>query len=367
MRDKTPIKICLSEPDVGELEIKYVTDAIKNKEISSGAPPVKKFEAAFAGKFGVKNAIAVNSCGSALFLAVKALGIGPGDEVVVPTFTMFATPLAATHCGARPVFADSKRNNPNIDPGEIEKKITPRTKAIVIAHLYGEVCDMDAICKISEKHKILLIEDAAEAHGATYKGKLAGTFGVAGCFSFYASKTMTTGEGGMITTNDDGLAEKIRRLREYDIDSRRPYVHILPSWNLRMSALEAALGLAQLQRLDELAERRNRIALHYEEALKNVSGVGFFKSEPGSKRSTWLWSCLAENRDELLKFLSENGIESKIVFIPMHLLPPYKQTGDFKNAEYLSNHGISLPSAPNLAPEDQNYIIEKVKEFYSKN
>jgi len=202
------IKLC--EPDISELEIKYVTQAIKDKMVSSSAPPVRKFEEAFAKKFGVKHAIAVNSCGSALFLALKALGIGPGDEVIVPTFTMIATPEAVSHCGAEPIFVDCRADNPNIDPKKIEEKITPRTKAIMVAHLFGIPCKMERIMDIAQRRKLPVVEDAAEACGATYKDKFVGTFGI-GCFSFYASKTITCGEGGMVIMDDDKLAEKIRR------------------------------------------------------------------------------------------------------------------------------------------------------------
>lgn len=357
-------KIPLCEPDISGLEIKYVTEAIKNNMVSSSAPPVRSFEDAFAKSFGAKHAIAVNSGASALFLTVKALGIGPGDEVIVPTFTMIASPEAVSHCGAKPIFVDCKNDNPNIDPEIIEEKITPRTKAIMPVHLFGIPCEMDKIMAIAEKQKLPVIEDTAEAHGATYQGKLVGTFGAAGCFSFYASKIMTSGEGGMIITENDELAKKIRRLREFDINPKKPYIHELLAWNLRMSSLEAALGLAQLERLDELISKRNRIADYYTGALKNISAVKFFAEPAQTTISTWLFTVFAEKRDGLVVYLGEQNIEAKRVFVPMHLLPPYKENGRYPNAELFGEKGVSLPSASTLTREDQNYIIEKIKEFY---
>ena len=213
-----PIKIRVCEPDISAREIEYVTNAIRGKEVSSIAAPVKKFEDAFAKKFGVKHAVAVNSGGSALFLTLKALGIQPGDEVIVPDFTMIATAGAVSHCGAVPIFVDSSDDSLNIDASKIEEKITPRTTAIMPVHIYGEPCDMDSIMDIARRHNLLVVEDAAESHGARYKGALTGTFGDAGCFSFYANKIMTTGEGGMIVTDNADLANKLQHMRGYDFD-----------------------------------------------------------------------------------------------------------------------------------------------------
>jgi perosamine synthetase len=364
MRPNKRIPLC--EPDIGRLEIERVTEAIKAHKVSSGAPPVKIFEEAFAEKFGIRCAIAVNSGGSALFLALKGLGIGPGDEVILPDFTMIATALAVTHCGAKPIFADAGKDGPNIDPAEIKKKITSRTKAILVAHLFGLPCGMAPIMRIARRCNLPVVEDVAEAIGATYEGKLAGTFGIAGCFSFYASKTMTTGEGGMIITNNKQLAKLIQRLREYDIDPRRPYVHELTAWNMRMSSLEAVLGLAQLNRLDSLIKKRNKIAVYYANKLKNISSAKFFTTPKSSVPSVWLYTILAPERDRLIKFLAKNGIEVKGVFVPMHMLPLYKQKGSFQNAEHLGKYGISLPSAPSMSKNEQDYVIEKIKEFYGE-
>ncbi len=364
-----PIKIRVCEPDITEKEISYVTEAVRNNQLSSIAPPVKKFEEAFAAKFGMKHGIAVNSGGSALFLAATALGITEGDEVIMPDFTMIATPAAVTHCGGTPVFVDSKENDLNMDVSKIEEKITPRTKAIMPVHIYGQVCDMDEIMRIAEKHHLLVIEDAAEVHGGKYKGKLAGTFGVANCFSFYANKIITTGEGGMIVTDDEMLANTLRHIRGYDFDDEKHFWHKTTAWNLRMPALCAALGLAQLERLDELVEKRRKNAFYYVERLKDVPGLTFFPELPNTFSVFWMFGILAPRRDELMKFLAENGIETRTFFIPMHQQPVHQHLPNiakqsFPNSDRFGEQGFYLPSSSHLSSEEKDYVISKIKEFY---
>ena len=210
------IHVC--EPSLSELERKYVMEALDNNWLSSTAPPVQMFEEAFAHRFGVNHAIAVNSGGSALFLSLWTLGIRAGDEVIVPAFTMVATAGAVTQCGATPVFVDSEPETGNLDATLLEPLINPRTKAIVPVHVYGHPCDMDLVLRLAREYALVVVEDAAEAHGALHNGRLAGTMGDAGCFSFYANKLMTTGEGGMIVTNNDILAHRLQHARAYDFD-----------------------------------------------------------------------------------------------------------------------------------------------------
>jgi dTDP-4-amino-4,6-dideoxygalactose transaminase len=364
--NETKIKIPVGEPDITEKEISRVREAIENKEISSSAQSVPLFEEAFAKKFGMKHAIAVNSGGSALFLALKALGIKGGDEVIVPDYTMIATAAAVSHCGATPVFVDSGENDLNIDVSKIESKITPRTKAIVPVHVYGQPCEMDGIMRIAKAHNLYVVEDAAEAHGAKYKDKLVGTFGIANCFSFHATKVITTGEGGMVTTNDDKLAYKLQHMRGYFYDDERHYWHKMISWNLRMSALEATLGLAQLERMDEIVEKKRRNFAHYLERLKGIPGLTFFPERPNTFSIHWVFGFLALKRDELMDFLSENGIETRTFFYPMHQQPVYQEKGDFRNADRFCASGLYLPSSSCISREDQDLVISKVKEFYSK-
>lgn len=361
------MKIRVCEPDISELEINYVVDAIKNKEISSIASPVGKLEDAFAEKFGMKYAVAVNSGGSALFLTLKALGIVPGDEVIMPSFTMVATAGAVSHCGATPVFVDSSEKSFNIDPSKIEEKITVKTRAIMPVHAYGEPCDMSKIMDIAKKHNLLVIEDTAEAHGAKYKGKLMGTFGEASCFSFYANKIMTTGEGGMILTNNYELTDKLRHIRGYDFDDEKHFWHKTIAWNLRMSALGAALGLAQLKRLDELVLKRRANAKYYLNGLKNIPGLRFFPEPLNTFCVFWMFGLLAPRRDELMEYLAKNGIETRTFFIPMHAQPIYNDKGDFKWADHYGANGLQLPSASHITKEQKDEVIEKIKEFYANS
>lgn len=365
--ETNPIKIHVCEPDITEKEISYVTEAIKKNYLSSIAPPVVNFEKAFAERFGMKHAIAVNSGGSALFLTLKALGIKEGDEVIMPTFTMIATAAAATHCGAKPVFVDSSENDFNMDVSKIEEKITPRTKMIMPVHIYGQPCNMDEIMKIAEKHNLLVVEDAAESHGSKYKGKLTGTFGIASCFSFYANKIMTTGEGGMILTNDDELANTLRHIRGYNFDDEKHFWHRTVAWNLRMPSLGAALGLAQLERLDELVEKRRKNAAYYMEKLKDVPGLTFFPELPDTFAVFWMFGLLAPRTEELMKFLAENGIETRTFFIPMHQQPVYgtDYAGEkYPNADRFGEQGFYLPSSSQLTDDQKDYVISKIKEFY---
>lgn len=360
------IRVC--EPTIGELEKKYVNEALDNNWLSSTAPPVGRFEKAFSEKFGFKHSIAVNSGGSALFLALWTLGIRPGDEVIVPTFTMVATAGAVTQCGAKPVFVDAKRGEFNIDPEKIREKITTRTKAIVPVHIYGHMCDMDAIMEIARDYALFVVEDCAEAHGATWKGKYAGSFGDVACFSFYANKLMTTGEGGMIVTNDDKLAEKMRHFRAYDFDDNKHFWHKRIAWNFRMSSLEAAIGLAQLERLDTLIGRRRLNADYYTAQLEKISGVTTYRELPNEHCVFWMYPilCRAGTRDELMKFLEQNMIETRTFFFPMHWQPIYKDdTGHYPVADALGENGLYLPSSSHLSGEEKESVISKVKEFYS--
>lgn len=363
------IHVC--EPSLSDAERNYVIEALSNNWISSIAPPVRMFEEAFALRLGVKNAIAVNSGGSALFLALWSLGIRPGDEVIVPTFTMIATAAAVTQCGATPVFVDCERDTGNIDVSMIGDKITSRTKAILPVHIYGHPCDMDPINELALAHGLWVVEDAAEAHGALYKGKAVGALGHVGCFSFYANKLITTGEGGMIVTNDENLARTIRHLRAYDFDDVRHFWHKRLAWNLRMSALEAAIGRAQLERLDELVNARRRNASYYTERLRDIVEVPVEKSY--ARSVFWMYGIKVKNeeaRNGLMRFLKEKGVETRTFFYPMHLQPVY---GDWARGEEgyavsedLSRRGLYLPSSSHLSDAEKDFIVGLVREYVTK-
>jgi perosamine synthetase len=356
------IRVC--EPSLSVLEITYVTEALTNNWLSSIAPPVQLFEEMFAKRFGVRHAVAANSGGSALFLALWTLGIRPGDEVIVPAFTMVATPGAVTQCGATPVFVDAEAGTGNIDVARIEEKITPRTRAVMPVHIYGHPCDMDPIRELARQYGLFVIEDAAESHGATYKGTPVGSLGDAGCFSFYANKIMTTGEGGMIVTNDDKLADALRHCRAYDFDDTKHFWHKRLAWNLRMSALEAAVGRAQLERLDHLIEARQANARYY---AKGLSGkVEFLTEKPYVRSVSWMFGILLpdeQRRDGLMRFLAARDVETRTFFLPMNRQPVYKTPEPFPVADDLGRRGLYLPSSSHLTDEDKDTVIRHVREY----
>jgi len=356
------INVC--EPSLSDLEKRYVFEAIEKNWLSSIAPPVRLFEEAFAKRWNAKHAVAVNSGGSALFLALWSLGVREGDEVIMPAFTMVATAGAVTQCGATPIFIDSEPGTGNIDVSLIERRITTRTKMILPVHIYGHPCDMDPIRQLARDYGLLLVEDAAEAHGALYRGAQVGTLGNAGCFSFYANKIMTSGEGGMIVTDDDHLAHRVRHARAYDFDEARHFWHKSLAWNLRMSALEAAVGRAQLERLDELIELRKRNASYYTERLGDlVTPLG---TKSYATTVSWMYGLLVKDldtRDGLMQYLEHNGVETRTFFLPMHQQPVYKSAESFPVAEDLGRRGLYLPSSSHLSAEDKDTVIRHVRAY----
>lgn len=356
------IHVC--EPSLSDLEKRYVHEAVEKNWLSSIAPPVRMFEEAFAERWGMKHAIAVNSGGSALFLALWTLGVREGDEVLVPAFTMIATAGAVTQCGATPVFVDSEPGTGNIDVAQIEAKINARTRAILPVHIYGHPCDMDPIKRLARDYGLFLVEDAAESHGATYRGQQVGTFGDAACFSFYANKIITSGEGGMILTNDDKLAHQLRHTRAYDFDEERHFWHKRLAWNFRMSSLEAAVGRAQLERLDELVRLRNDNADYYAEHLDGL--VEFLEQKDYATPVCWMFGILVrdkQERDGLMQHLEDNGVETRTFFLPLHRQPVYKSSDAFPVAEDLGDRGLYLPSSSHLSAEDKETVVRHVREY----
>ncbi|MFH1514194.1 MAG: DegT/DnrJ/EryC1/StrS family aminotransferase [bacterium] len=344
--------IPISEPLLGEEELQNVIDAVKSGWISSKGAYITEFEQKFAGYCGVNNGIATSNGTAALHLALKALGIKKDDEVIVPTLTFIATANAVTYCNAKPVFVDSHPIYWNMDPEKIEEKITENTKAIIPVHLYGHPCDMDPIMDIARDHDLYVIEDAAEAHGAEYKGKKVGSFGDINCFSFYGNKIITTGEGGMCLTDDDELAERMRILRDHGMNPNRKYWHDVIGFNYRMTNMQAALGVAQIEKIEKIIELKRLNAEHYNRLLKNVNEntITLPIEEKWARNVYWMYSVLIDhriNRDDMIKKLEQEGIDTRPLFYPIHKMPPYLG-GVFPVAEVVSKLGISLPSSPNL-------------------
>ena len=360
--------IPVAEPCLGEEELKNVIEAVKSGWISSKGKFIEEFERGFAKYCGVKYGIATANGTVALHLALKALGIGKGDEVIVPTLTFVATANVVVHCNAKPVFVDSHPEYWCIDPEKMEEKITKNTKAIMVVHLYGHPCDMDWIMDIAEDKGLYVIEDCAEAHGAEYKGKKVGSFGDVACFSFYGNKIITTGEGGMCITDNEELAEKMRILRDHGMSKHKKYWHEVVGFNYRMTNLQAAIGVAQLKKLDKFIEKKRQIAKWYAEELKELEEKGLVKLHPEmnwAKCVYWMYCILIEDRadisrDELMQKLENAGIETRPFFVPMHTLPMYNSGERLPVAESLAERGINLPSSVKLEFDQIERVCDEI-------
>ncbi len=353
--------IPIAEPDVSGNELKYVTQCIKTGWISSAGSFVSEFEEKFSKYCDAKYGIATTSGTTALHLALVSLGIGKGDEVIVPSFTFASTVHAISYTGAIPVFVDSEDFTWNIDPFLIEEKITRKTKAIIPVHLYGHPCNMGPIISIAKKHNLYVIEDAAEAHGAEYKGRKVGGLGTLGCFSFFGNKIMTTGEGGIIVTNSKKLADRMRYLRHQAMSKKRKYYHPEIGYNYCMTNIQAAIGVAQLERLDKFIEKKRQIAGWYKEALAGEKSLVLQSEEKWAKSIYWMYSVLLKSnsrltRDEVIEKLKRHGIETRPFFYPMHLTPPYKSKIKLRVAEKLASSGINLPSGVKLKKQEVEYV-----------
>jgi perosamine synthetase len=358
------IPVC--EPTLGGNEAKYVLDCVESNWISSAGKYISRFEQSFASLCGASYGVACANGTVALHLALAALGIGPGDEVIVPTFTMIATINAVTYTGATPVLVDSEPATWNMDMNQVADKITSRTRAVMPVHTYGHPVDMDPLLELADRHGFYVVEDAAEAHGAEYKGRLAGSLGHAGCFSFYANKIITTGEGGMVTTNDPEIARLAANLRDHAFSHERHFWHKYLGYNYRMTNMQAAIGLAQTEQMASFVAARRANAARYTAGLKDIPGIVTPPEAEWVKSVFWMYSILVQDefcmtRDELRAYLAAHGIETRTFFIPMHLQPIYYRT--FKGQRYpvsemLCQRGFYLPSASSLEAQEIDYIVD---------
>ncbi|MHC4618044.1 MAG: DegT/DnrJ/EryC1/StrS family aminotransferase [Planctomycetota bacterium] len=345
-------------------EKKYVLDCLDTTWVSSNGAYIARFESAFSDFCGVAHALSCSNGTVALHLALLALGIGPGDEVIVPTMTYVASANAVTYCGAKPVFVDSETRTWNMDPEAIESCITPQTKAIIVVHLYGHPADMDPILEIAKRYSLNVVEDAAEAHGATYKGRTVGSLGHVSTFSFYGNKLITTGEGGMVCTNDESLARRIKQLKGQGQDPERRYWFPIVGYNYRMTNIQAAIGLAQVERIEWHIARRREVASWYRRYLEDVPGVQFSPQAQWAESVFWLSCVVLESsevdRDEVMRRMLDRGIDTRPFFYPMHTLPPYRTTGtgSYPVAEWLADNGVNLPSSALLTESQVRRVAE---------
>lgn len=365
------------EPVIGQEEMMAVLDALRSNEISgSFGYYLERFEKEFAAYCGCRYGIATTSGTTALQLAVAAAGIGPNDEVLVSAFTNIASVLAIVHCGATPVVVDSEPETWNMNVNLLEETITPRTKAIIPVHIYGHPVDMDPVVAVARKHGLIVIEDAAEAHGAEYKGRKVGGIGDMGCFSFYANKIITTGEGGMIVTNNDMFAEKARLLRNLAFTTPR-FKHYELGFQFRMTNYQAAMGLAQLRKIEQIIDRKRQIAHIYNQHLKGLPGLQLPVEKLWAKNVYWVYGIVIHpefgiTRDGLIEALKEKGIDSRTFFCPMNLQPCLNERGFMvgvvcPTAEKLWSNGLYLPSSINLTEDQIAYISDSIKEIHHKS
>jgi perosamine synthetase len=366
--------IPVNEPLLNGQEKKYLNECIDTGWISSEGPFVKKFEAEFAARVGRKHAIAVCNGSMALDAAIAALEITQGDEVILPTFTIISCAAAVVRAGAIPVLVDSDPYTWNMDVSQIEEKITPRTKAIMMVHIYGLPVDVDPILSLADKYGLYIIEDAAEMHGQTYKGRPCGSFGNVSTFSFYPNKHITTGEGGMLVTDDDYLGDRCRSLRNLCFQPQKRFIHEELGWNLRMSNLQAALGVAQLERLDEFIVRKRRMGQCYTELLSDIAGLLLpIPQTDYADNIYWVYGVVLKDdvpfdAIEIMQRLRNYGIGTRPFFWPMHEQPVFQKMGLFSQesypvAEKLARRGFYIPSGMALTDAQMEKVADALHKI----
>jgi len=371
------MRVYLSRPDITEKEINAVTEVLRSPNLSLG-PRLDEFEQAFCEYIGRKHAIAVNSGTSGLFLCLKALGIGPGDEVITTPFTFIATVNCIMMTGAKPVFVDINERTLNIDPDKIESAITENTKAIMPVEVFGNPADFDRIEVVAKKHNILFIEDCCEALGSALNGKKAGTFGQMSVFAFYPNKQMTTGEGGIILTDDKHLAELCASYRNQGRGSHSGWLgHERLGYNFRLSDINCALGIVQLSRIEEFKAKRRQVAQWYQQMLADIPGLKILQTENGCDMSWFVFvirlpkKFTREHRDSVLDQLNQSGIQASNYFPPVHLQPFIAkqfgfEKGDFPITESVSSRTIALPFYNNLPRDQVDLVCRELKQIISK-
>lgn len=363
--------IPVNEPLLGERELEYVAECLRSGWVSSAGRFIEEFEERWATYCGMKHGIAVSSGTAALQAAIGSLRLEQGDEVIIPTFTIISCALAVVYNGGVPVLVDSDPDTWCLDVSQIEAKITPRTRAILPVHIYGHPVDMDPVLELARQYGLLVVEDAAEAHGVEYKGRRCGGLGDISCFSFYANKVITTGEGGMVLTNDDTYAESARSLRNLCFRKERRFRHTELGHNFRFTNLQAAMGVAQLERIEEIVARKRWIGKAYGEGLKDIPGLRLPAERPWAKNIYWMYGVVLEeptglDAQGLARRLADSGIETRPFFLGLHEQPAFLKRGLFQDerypvAERLARQGLYLPSGLALSEEQINQVCQAVR------
>ena len=360
--------IPVSSTNLGEEEANEVLDSIRKGWVTAGEKTAE-FEKRFARFCGTRFGLAVSNGTSAVHLAIAAMGVTRGDEVIMPALTFISSANAVAYCSAKPVLAESEERTYNIDPPKIEKLVTKKPKAIMPVHLFGQTCDMKPINEIAEKHDLMVIEDAAEAHGAEYKWRRAGSLGDAGCFSFYGNKIITTGEGGMVTTDDDELYARMQLLKNQGKTPGDPFSSSVVGFNYRMTDMQAAMGLAQMGKIDGFIEAKRKTARLYDKRLVGLDAVTIPKEMPYAKHVYWMYAPLVRSgRDKLVERLKKDGIETRKFFTCIHRQPCYSEYArqSFPVAERLSETGINLPSSTKMTRKDVDTVCDSIEKFLAR-
>lgn len=369
--------IPVAAPLLGEREQKYLAEAMADGAISGYfGRHLERFEREFASYCGSTHAITVSNGTTALHLATATLNLGPGDEVMVATLTNMATFFAVLYTGAKPIPIDVEPDTLNLDPAELEAKLTPRTRAIIVVHLFGHPVDMDPVLAFAKKHGLAVIEDAAQAHGATYKGKKVGSLGDIGCFSFYANKIITTGEGGMFTTNDPRLLERAKALKSLAFGHSNKFMHTDIGFNYRMTNLQAALGCAQLERVEDIIANKRRIAAYYGERLRRYDCLELPVEKPYARNVYWMYHLalkgrFASRRDEVMSRLKAAGVETREGFIPYNMQDIFIERGltradECPRANDVALRSFYLPSGPQLNERQLDKVVRSFSEILDK-
>ncbi len=365
--------IPVSEPLVTAREVEFVLDCLRTGWISSAGKYLEQFETGWAEYCNMPYGIAVSNGTTALQIAVRLLDLQPGDEVIMPTFTIISCAQAVTYCNGIPVLVDSNPYNWQMDVTQIESKITPRTRAIMPVHTYGHPTDMDPVLDIAKKYGLMVIEDAAEAHGAEYKGRKCGGFGDISIFSFYANKLITTGEGGMVLTKREDLAERTRSLRNLCFQKKQRFLHDELGYNYRLTNIQAALGVAQLERIDQIVERKRAIAAAYAEQLKDIEEIELPIEEPWAKNVYWVYGIILKentgiNAAQFAQKLAEKSIETRPFFLGMHEQPVFHKVELFINEKYpvaerLARQGLYIPAGLTIRESEIEQVCEAIRDI----
>lgn len=361
------IVVPVNEPLIGDEEKKLVNECLETGWISSAGRFIDEFEKAFSSYCECEYGVSTTNGTTAIHLALKSLGIGPGDEVLVPSFTMAGSVYPIVQCGAIPVFVDSELETCNLSFEDLLSKLTPRTKAIVVVHLYGHPVDMDPIMKVARERGVWVVEDAAEAHGALYKDRKAGSIGDVGCFSFYANKIVTTGEGGMLVSNNSEIVQKARQLKDLAHGEKR-FTHVLPeAYNYRMTNIQAAIGLGQLKRIEQTISRKIANAALYNDMLRDISDLVTPVCKPWVRNVYWMYGLRVKetsrfSKEYLMSELATAGVGTRSFFYPQDKQPGFSRfgKGDCPNAEYLGTYGFYLPSGQTLTESQIAYVSESL-------